>query len=1066
MPDSGLTILLVERNPDHAKLIEQHLARAGGESIDVVFRDSLSSALVRLGTGSVDAVLANLRLADGHGVESIASLVSKAPNTPVITLSSKDDPDLMIEAMRNGAQDFLCKTRLSGEIILRSIRMATERMKASPGTNPSGDDALSESEARIRAIINASLDCIITMDPNGKIVQFNPAAEKTFGYQSQEVIGKEMGELFMPPDVRERQRRSFQTFQNEGAGSMMGRRLDVPAFRKDGTEFIAEMATQGVTQGGEFVFTVFLRDITDRKRAEEQRDEFEKMLQRERDLLLTLIDNLPDYIFAKDAAGQYTTVNQTLLRDLRAASRDEVIGKSDYDFWPKELADDYCAGDQTVVSSGKSLLNREEESIDHNGNKRWLLTTKAPLRGRDGKIEGLVGICRDITKRKHAEKELREAKEAAEDANRAKSDFLANMSHEIRTPMNGIIGMTELLLSTHLTVEQHDYLAMVKDSADALLRLLNDILDFSKIEAGKLELDATDFGLRDCVGKTAQTLSIRAADKAIELNCRIDPELPDNLIGDSGRLRQIIVNLAGNAIKFTKEGEVVIEVTKESQTDEQVCLHFSVRDTGIGIAPEQQNAVFDAFAQADTSVTRKFGGTGLGLAISSQLVEMMGGRIWLESELGQGTTFHFTCVFDVGAERTTGLPIERDELRGLPVLVVDDNRTNCRILEELLTIWGMKTCVVERGAEALQELQRAVADGEPYQLVLLDCMMPEMDGFELAQRIQEDPQLNTCTRMMISSTVRPGDAERCRELGIVRHMTKPFVQSELLKTILAAVGETVGEEHDGDEKTNERSADQPQLKILLAEDGLVNQRVAVGLLNALGHIVTIANNWRAAVEALANESFDLVLMDLHMPEMDGLDATVVIREREKQEGRHTPIIAMTAAAMKGDREQCLQAGMDGYVSKPVDPEQLRMAIDKFGIAHQVASDHEVPAASESEVGELKLIDLDAAQSRIPGGFEAFKQMARILQDECPKLLDEIREGLATTNASQVHRGAHTLKSSADLFGADSVVAVAGRLEQLGQEGDLMAAEDVLAELEDKVAQLMAAIDAATNPAPY
>lgn len=315
MADAGLTILLVEAKPDHAKLIERHLIREGGESIDVVCRDTLSSALIRLGVGGVDAVLANLRLSDSSGLDVISQLVAQSPNTPVIALSSKDEPAMVLGAIKAGAQDFLCKTKLSGEIMLRTIRVAIERLKTRPRSQNS-DDALVESEARIHAIINAALDCIITMDSNGKIVQFNPAAEKTFGYKSSEVIGKEMGELFMPPDVRERQRRSFQNFQSSGTGSMMGQRLDVPAFRKDGTEFIAEMATQGVTQGGEFVFTVFLRDITDRKRAEEQRDEFEEMLERERDLLLTLIDNLPDYIFAKDASGKYRTVNQTLLRDL------------------------------------------------------------------------------------------------------------------------------------------------------------------------------------------------------------------------------------------------------------------------------------------------------------------------------------------------------------------------------------------------------------------------------------------------------------------------------------------------------------------------------------------------------------------------------------------------------------------------------------------------------------------------------------------------------------------------------------------------------------------------------
>ena len=1060
MPDAGLTILLVEGNPDHAKRIEQHLVRVGQGAIEVVVRDCLSAGLARLGVGGVDAVLANLRLSDVNGFEVISQLVSKAPNTPILALSSKDDTDLMTGAIRNGAQEFLCKTRLSGELMLRSIRLAAERIKVAPPTQ-NADDALSESEARIRAIINAALDCIITMDSNGKIMQFNPAAEKTFGYKSQEVIGKEMGELFMPPDVRERQRRSFQKFQSSGAGSMMGQRLDVPAFRKDGTEFIAEMATQGVTQGGKFVFTVFLRDITDRKLAEEQRDEFEEMLQRERDLLLTLIDNLPDYIFAKDAKGRYTTVNKTLLLDLGAPSRDEVIGKNDYDFWPRELADDYCAGDRAVVSSGELLLNREEESVDHEGNKRWLLTTKAPLRDRNGKVEGLVGICRDITDRKRAEAELQEAKEAAEDANRAKSDFLANMSHEIRTPMNGIIGMTELLLSTRLTAEQHDYLSMVKDSADALLHLLNDILDFSKIEAGKLELDATNFSLRDCVGKTAQTLGIRAADKAIELHCRIDPALPDNLIGDSGRLRQIIVNLVGNAIKFTEEGDVVIDVTEDSRTEEQVCLHFSVKDTGIGITPEHQRVVFDAFEQADTSITRKFGGTGLGLAISSQLVEMMGGRIWLESEVGRGTTFHFTSVFDFGTEKVTGTPLEMAALVSLPVLVVDDNRTNRRILEEILTNWKMKTGQVDSGAAALRELRQAAANGEPYRLLLLDCMMPVMDGFELAKLVREDAQFGDCAMVMVSSTVRSEDAERCRKLGIIRHMTKPFVQSELLKTILAAVGEVVANGRGAQKGAVERVKEQPKLKILLAEDGLVNQRVAVGFLERDGHIVTVANNGRDAVDALINGSFDLVLMDVHMPELDGLEATVAIREYEKQQGRRTPIIAMTAAAMKGDREQCLQVGMDGYVSKPVDPEQLRNTIDKFA-PPAMKSRAEEAMPMNSARSKINVIDLEAAQLRIPGGFEQLKQMAQLLLDECPKLLNEIREGLASSDATQVQRGAHTLVGAADIFAAKRVVAAARRLEELGRDGDLFSAIDALAELEIEVTQLMKAVDAVTN----
>jgi PAS domain S-box-containing protein len=676
-------------------------------------------------------------------------------------------------------------------------------------------------------------------------------------------------------------------------------------------------------------------DITRLKQAE-------RALQDSEALYHSLVETIPMNLFRKDLASRFTFANQLFCETL-GRPLEEIIGKTDLDFYPRELAEKYRGDDQKVIHSG-AVFEDVEEHRKPDGKTIYVEVLKTPVHDARGRVIGTQCIFWDVTARTDAERALLAAKEAAEAANRFKSEFLAAMSHEIRTPMNGVLGMTELALGTDLNREQREYLTLAKESAESLLTILNDILDFSKVEAGKLQLEGMAFPLRDTLGDTLKALALRAQQKGLELACHIAPDVPDALYGDPGRLRQIIVNLVGNAIKFTDQGEVVVSVssaacglagqpngdTAKPQAPD-VNLHFSVRDTGIGIPAEKQQTIFQPFEQVHASTTRRYGGTGLGLAISARLVELMGGRIWVESEPGQGATFHFTARLGRPEQSIVAArPDEPAPLNGLPVLVVDDNDTNRRILREMLSHWHLKPAAVASGPEALQELERSARAGEPYALVLADSRMPGMDGFSLAEQVRRRPDLVRATILMLSATDPAGSAARCREMGVAACLMKPVKQSEVWNALIdllagpAAAGPRPGSA--APPRREVPGAAPRRLRILLAEDNAVNQRLAVRLLEKQGHAVVVAGNGKEALRAVEGQSFDLVLMDVQMPEMDGLEATARIREWEKAGGKHVPIVAMTAQVMKGDREQCLQAGMDAYLGKPIQPAQLWKAI--------------------------------------------------------------------------------------------------------------------------------------------
>lgn len=737
-----------------------------------------------------------------------------------------------------------------------------------------------------------------------------------------------------------------------------------------------------------------------------------------------------------------------VLADLVLNSSHELL-PSHYDTWTRS----------TLIPDG---LQAEGWYSNLNCRDRYLFFDAAPIRNHEGEIVAAIETLQEITDRKLLEQDLRSAKEVAEATNRLKSEFLANMSHEIRTPMNGVIGMAELLADTRLTREQRDFVLTIRSSADALLSIINDILDLSKIEAGRLEIEPVPFSLENCLENLLQGLSLKASEKGLELACRVDPELPDTLVCDPGRLRQILVNLVGNAVKFTAQGEVVVSVSMDEELDHGMILHFAVRDTGIGINPEKRSVIFEAFAQADASTTRRYGGTGLGLTISARLIEMMGGRIWVESTEGTGSTFHFTVRASTpDAADLQHISEKRENLAGLRVLVVDDNATNRRILEEILRNWEMVPVTTDSGLSGIRILADAAASGNPFHLILLDCNMPVMDGFEFAERLKQYPDLPEHTIMMLTSSGQRGDAARCQTLGISAYLTKPIVQSVLLDAVGTVLGKQAAESRSVPLVTRHSLQETGKtVRVLLAEDNPTNRKLAVAMLKKRGHTVVVAENGQEALAELISRTgptFDLILMDVQMPVMDGLEATARIRAEERVTGRHIPIIALTAHAMKEDRQKCLDAGMDDYLTKPLKSADLLSAMARL-LPERTAPGIDPAPVLPNKHGGRASFDEKTALTCVDGDMELFREVVPIFAEESTRLLEELREAVAVGDADAMARSAHRLKGSVGNFGAAGVVELAGDLESMGKNRNLADADSTVRILGNELARLGTALE--------
>jgi two-component system, sensor histidine kinase and response regulator len=894
------------------------------------------------------------------------------------------------------------------------------------------------------------------LDGQGRFCLWNRECERVLGYRRADVFGWTRPQLYerMYPDS------AYRAWVQNQVASHHYRNLETTATTADGamricswSNFSAEVCVAGLSVWGVGV------DVTDRKRTEDAMRQANARLDLAvRGSNVGLWENdMPDgdYLVGKVhcinimeqlgyPATESTTDYATVATMYHPDDRERV----------REALRAYFAGETPEYQAEFRARHRD-------GSWRWILARGIAVRDGSGKPIRFAGTRIDITDLKRIEEEMRQAKEAAEAASRAKSEFLANVSHEIRTPMNAILGMTDLALDTRLSDEQRNCLTIVNSSANALLNVINDLLDFSKIEAGKFELDHADFSLRAVLNETLRALALRAHKKQLELICRLAPDVPDALVGDAGRLRQVLLNLVGNAIKFTEQGEVIVRVSADklsvsSSPGPAVCLSFEVQDTGIGIPPDKQTKIFQAFEQADNSTTRRYGGTGLGLSIASHLVKLMGGQIAVQSAPGQGSIFQFRVSFQRQPEAAPcGDLLPQVDLRGLRVLIVDDNATNRLILEEWLRAWQTEPTAVADGLTALTSLWRGVAVGQPFAVALLDGRMPGVDGLDLAETIAQSPELENCRIILLTSEDHPGSLDRHRELGIAAVAMKPIPQEELLQTICRVLNTSAGsgqwavdsEDTASSELRTAHSSLPPGLRILVAEDDELNQQVIQHFLLRQGHDVHMARDGRQALAALEQGPFDLLLLDVHMPELDGFRVIDTLRRREQSTGAHLPVVALTARSMMEDRERCLQAGMDEYLAKPIRRPELFAAIERV-LARRPPAAAILPAKMQ----DASLLDAATLLTACDGDAALLGQMIAVFQAVAPTHLSNVGQAVDHGNAAAVRESVHKLRGLVAPFSV-AAAEVAWGLEQMASTGRLDGAEEHRARLANMIQDL-------------